>query len=197
MRISLTLSAFVVATTLITVCGCTEPETIAKRSTEETAKPDRPVAPRKLANETADRSHAAEGKTDPSETGKQPATSKSSSGSKSPRAGKLGNRTGLNSEVAGRAAGDRDSSPESDRDSLLGASAAPNEMDAEPESTKAARSEPPKEEFKFEFVSSTGVEGLEPGDTIPEITGKDLDNIKFNLSDYEGKVIMLDFWGDW
>ncbi len=55
----------------------------------------------------------------------------------------------------------------------------------------------PEEEYKFEFVSGSGNEGLELGDTIPEITGRDLDNISFNLTDYQGKVIMLDFWGDW
>ncbi len=43
----------------------------------------------------------------------------------------------------------------------------------------------------------SGKTGTEPGDTIMEIKGKDLDNERFALSDYEGKVIMLDFWGDW
>ena len=30
-----------------------------------------------------------------------------------------------------------------------------------------------------------------------EIAGEDLDGIRFKLSDYRGKVIVLDFWGDW
>jgi glutathione peroxidase-family protein len=30
-----------------------------------------------------------------------------------------------------------------------------------------------------------------------EITGEDIDGEEFALSDYEGKVIMLDFWGHW
>ena len=42
------------------------------------------------------------------------------------------------------------------------------------------------------FPSGAGV-----GDTIMPITGKDLDGVEFSLSDYEGKVIMIDFWGDW
>jgi hypothetical protein len=61
----------------------------------------------------------------------------------------------------------------------------------------AANRQPPPREYKLEFVAATGAKGLEVGDTIPEVSGKDLDNIKFKLSDYQGKVVMLDFWGDW
>ena len=44
----------------------------------------------------------------------------------------------------------------------------------------------------------TGLQvGLNPGDLAPEIEGKDLDGTPFKLSDYRGKVVMLDFWGDW
>ncbi len=57
--------------------------------------------------------------------------------------------------------------------------------------------QPAPREYKLEFTSATGTRGLEVGDTIPEVSGKDLDNIKFKLSDYQGKVVMLDFWGDW
>jgi hypothetical protein len=35
------------------------------------------------------------------------------------------------------------------------------------------------------------------GKTVPEIEGEDLDGVSFKLSDYRGKVVMLDFWGDW
>ena len=38
---------------------------------------------------------------------------------------------------------------------------------------------------------------LQIGMVAPDITGKDLDGVEFKLSDYRGKVIMLDFWGDW
>ena len=31
----------------------------------------------------------------------------------------------------------------------------------------------------------------------PEIEGEDVDGTGFKLSDYRGKVILLDFWGDW
>ena len=39
--------------------------------------------------------------------------------------------------------------------------------------------------------------GLEVGNLAPEIIGEDIDGKKFKLSDYRGKVVMLDFWGDW
>ena len=35
------------------------------------------------------------------------------------------------------------------------------------------------------------------GKTAPDIEGKDLDGVAFKLSDYRGKVVVLDFWGDW
>jgi hypothetical protein len=35
------------------------------------------------------------------------------------------------------------------------------------------------------------------GMVAPEITAEDLDGVSFNLSDYRGKVVVLDFWGDW
>jgi hypothetical protein len=35
------------------------------------------------------------------------------------------------------------------------------------------------------------------GCTAPDIEGEDLDGVAFKLSDYRGKVIFLDFWGDW
>lgn len=39
--------------------------------------------------------------------------------------------------------------------------------------------------------------GLAVGNLAPEISGADLDGVDFKLSDYRGKVVMLDFWGDW
>ena len=30
-----------------------------------------------------------------------------------------------------------------------------------------------------------------------EIEGKDVDDKTLKLSDYKGKVVLLDFWGDW
>jgi hypothetical protein len=36
-----------------------------------------------------------------------------------------------------------------------------------------------------------------PGRPAPQIQGKDADGVAFQLSDYRGKVVMLDFWGNW
>jgi hypothetical protein len=41
------------------------------------------------------------------------------------------------------------------------------------------------------------MENLQVGMPAPDIVGKDLDGKAFRLSDYKGKVILLDFWGDW
>ncbi len=35
------------------------------------------------------------------------------------------------------------------------------------------------------------------GKPVPEIEGEDIDGAKFKLSDYRGKVVLLDFWGNW
>jgi hypothetical protein len=35
------------------------------------------------------------------------------------------------------------------------------------------------------------------GKPAPEIEGEDIDGKRFKLSDYRGKVILLDFWGNW
>jgi hypothetical protein len=37
----------------------------------------------------------------------------------------------------------------------------------------------------------------EVGQMVPEIEGEDLDGQHFKLSDYRGKVVVLDFWGNW
>jgi len=46
-------------------------------------------------------------------------------------------------------------------------------------------------------ATPTGKKGTNPGDELPQITGRDMDGNAFKLSDYRGKVIMVDFWGDW
>ena len=40
-------------------------------------------------------------------------------------------------------------------------------------------------------------EDLAIGKLATEISGVDVDGRKFKLSDYRGKVVVLDFWGDW
>ncbi|MBK7875391.1 MAG: hypothetical protein IPJ77_06515 [Planctomycetes bacterium] len=41
------------------------------------------------------------------------------------------------------------------------------------------------------------IENLAVGKTAPEIEGEDVAGVAFKLSDYRGKVVMLDFWGFW
>jgi peroxiredoxin len=46
-------------------------------------------------------------------------------------------------------------------------------------------------------VDLAEVETFGLGMQAPDITGTDLDGVDFKLSDYRGKVVFLDFWGDW
>ena len=39
--------------------------------------------------------------------------------------------------------------------------------------------------------------GPSRGQPAPEIEGEDIDGKRFKLSDYRGKVVVLDFWGNW
>jgi hypothetical protein len=41
------------------------------------------------------------------------------------------------------------------------------------------------------------IRDLAVGKVAPEIEGKDVDGRPLKLSDYRGKVVVLDFWGDW
>jgi hypothetical protein len=38
---------------------------------------------------------------------------------------------------------------------------------------------------------------LSIGKVAPEIKGEDIDGVEFKLSDYRGKVVVIDFWGNW
>jgi len=40
-------------------------------------------------------------------------------------------------------------------------------------------------------------ENLRIGKQAPEIQGEDVEGVGFKLSDYRGKVVVIDFWGDW
>jgi outer membrane protein OmpA-like peptidoglycan-associated protein len=41
------------------------------------------------------------------------------------------------------------------------------------------------------------LKNLSVGKAAPEIEAEDLEGKKFKLSDYRGKVVLLDFWGNW
>jgi hypothetical protein len=55
-----------------------------------------------------------------------------------------------------------------------------------------------KESIK-ELVASElfEIRNLAIGKAAPEIEGEDIDGKSFKLSDYRGKVVVLDFWGNW
>jgi cytochrome oxidase Cu insertion factor (SCO1/SenC/PrrC family) len=46
-------------------------------------------------------------------------------------------------------------------------------------------------------ASFVAAEAPAVGKKAPEIKGEDLDGKAFKLSDYRGKVVLLDFWGFW
>ncbi len=41
------------------------------------------------------------------------------------------------------------------------------------------------------------VENLTIGRIAPNVKGQDTDGVAFELQDYRGKVVVIDFWGDW
>jgi hypothetical protein len=46
-------------------------------------------------------------------------------------------------------------------------------------------------------VKSYPPEMLAIGKDAPDIVGEDIAGKRFKLSDYRGKVVVLDFWGNW
>lgn len=52
-------------------------------------------------------------------------------------------------------------------------------------------------ELKLLRPAPAAAVAFEPGKAAPEIEGEDVEGKRFKLSDYRGKVVLLDFWGDW
>jgi hypothetical protein len=48
-----------------------------------------------------------------------------------------------------------------------------------------------------ELTRLKNIPNLKVGKLAPDIEGEDIDGVKFKLSDYRGKVVLLDFWGHW
>ena len=48
-----------------------------------------------------------------------------------------------------------------------------------------------------EESAKDAIVGFKIGNRAPEISGEDIEGVAFKLSDYRGKVVGLDFWGDW
>ena len=42
-----------------------------------------------------------------------------------------------------------------------------------------------------------GLRHLSVGKVAPDIEGQDQDGVRFKLSDYRGKVVLLDFWSEY
>ncbi len=50
---------------------------------------------------------------------------------------------------------------------------------------------------KLRATSAPAPKSIQPGSKAPEFTGKDVDGAELRLSDFQGKVVLLDFWGFW
>jgi peroxiredoxin len=64
-------------------------------------------------------------------------------------------------------------------------------------STASADDKPGDDKPAAPGGGSTAPVGFEIGNRAPEITGKDTTGKTFKLSEYKGKVVVLDFWGFW
>ena len=51
--------------------------------------------------------------------------------------------------------------------------------------------------LQTQAASRSSKGGFEIGQTAPEIEGKDLESKPMKLSEFRGKVVVLDFWGFW
>jgi hypothetical protein len=53
------------------------------------------------------------------------------------------------------------------------------------------------DKVKPELARVKNLGKLEVNNPAPDIEGEDIEGKKFKLSDYKGKVVLLDFWGNW
>jgi len=51
--------------------------------------------------------------------------------------------------------------------------------------------------FRWRHAPPPPVDGLAVGSKAPEIQGQDVAGVPFKLSDYQGRIVILDFWGEW
>ena len=69
---------------------------------------------------------------------------------------------------------------------------------AEVDLARAAELAPPESLLAMRIAGPIfEAERLQIGMEAPDIAGEDIDGVPFKLSDYRGKVVVLDFWGDW
>jgi cytochrome oxidase Cu insertion factor (SCO1/SenC/PrrC family) len=72
-----------------------------------------------------------------------------------------------------------------------------NTDDGRPKPVQAAKVAPAKVPAKQQTAQRPPEPGPKEGELAKEITGEDVDGQPFKLSDYRGKVVVLDFWGFW
>jgi hypothetical protein len=66
------------------------------------------------------------------------------------------------------------------------------------ETTNVAKSTPPQSKAgPLAKTKGASQKGTNIGNIAIEIEGEDIDGKTFKLSEYKGKVVMLDFWGFW
>jgi hypothetical protein len=65
-----------------------------------------------------------------------------------------------------------------------------------PHNTAVPAPVPPPTQIQ-QVAALTPTTGPLVGQLAPEIAGADIDGVPFRLSDYRGKVVVLDFWGHW
>jgi hypothetical protein len=65
-----------------------------------------------------------------------------------------------------------------------------------PHNTAVPSPVPPPTQVQ-QVAALTPATGPLVGQLAPEIAGEDIDGVPFRLSDYRGKVVVLDFWGHW
>lgn len=56
---------------------------------------------------------------------------------------------------------------------------------------------PAKATIEKDLAALRNAVNLQLGKVAPDIMGEDIDGTAFKLSDYRGRVILLDFWGHW
>ena len=57
---------------------------------------------------------------------------------------------------------------------------------------KAPKQDPEQAASELNEIRNLGV-----GKTAPEVGGEDIDGKTLKLTDFLGKLVVLDFWGDW
>jgi thiol-disulfide isomerase/thioredoxin len=78
-----------------------------------------------------------------------------------------------------------------------GAAANPNSAAAMDKPEAGSPAMPPSSSGKKSKSNPSAAIGVKEGNRAPEIVGKDLDGKAMKLSDYRGKVVLLDFWAYW